>query len=111
MTDHDDLLSELGMAPSAENSGTSTATFGNNSPDPTTLAAAALPTTEAPSSPDKSDDIELYSSGNEWQQVAEVRRPDFLPPIGTDSSNKSWVPVVPEFPTYKNEVVSTLVFD
>ena len=52
MTDHDDVLNDLGMAPSAENSGTSTATFGNNSPDPTTLAAA-LPTTEAPSSPDK----------------------------------------------------------
>ena len=71
MTDRDDLLSELGMAPSVNNSGTSTATFGNSSPDPNAIAAA-MPTTEAPSSPGetRTDDIDLESSGNEWNQLA-----------------------------------------
>ena len=94
MTDQDDLLNDLGMMPSAENSGTSTATFGNNSPDPTTLAAA-LPT-EALSSPNKSD-IE-FSSGNEWQQIPEAQLP-----VGTGSTDKSWVGAIPEFTTYQTK--------
>ena len=60
MTDRDDLLSELGMAPSVNNSGTSTATFGNSSPDPSSHAIA-LPAAEAPSSPadTRTDDVEF----------------------------------------------------
>ena len=91
MTDQDDVLNDLGMMPSAENSGASTATFGNNSPDPTTTLAAALPT-EALSSPEKSD-IE-FSSGNEWHQIPESQLP-----VGTGSTDKSWVEKIPEFPT------------
>ena len=96
--DRDDIVSELGMAPSVENSGTSTATFGNNSPEQYAYAAA-LPTAEAHSSPgEKHSDFEIDSSGNEdWQRVPD--RPIFLPPVGTDSSQRSWVPLaLPEFP-------------